>query len=120
MSGSGGGSGRIPFGGEGGAGDGGESSPDCGSLVVDTTLNSPVSAVVASLKKGDRLTVEIQVGGGGVNSLVAKNAGGQIAGSLTPPSLITILNCIQSGFQYVAVVLNDVTGGVVRVRIQAP
>ena len=119
MSGSGGGSGRISFGGGGGAGGGGESSPDCGSLIVETTLNSPVSAVVALLKKGDTLTVEIQVGAGGVNSLVAKH-GGQIAGSLTPPSLITILNCIQSGFQYVAIVLNDVTGGVVRVRIQAP
>jgi len=118
MSGSGGGSGRIGFGGEGGAGGGGESSTDCGSLIVDTILNSPVSAVVALLKKGDRLTVEIQVGGSGVNSLVAKH-GGQIAGSLTPPSLTTILNCIQNGFQYVAVVL-DVTGGVVRVRIQAP
>lgn len=78
-----------------------------------------MSSVVALLTKGDRLTVEIQIGTGGVNSLVAKR-GGQIAGSLTPPSLITILNCIQGGFQYVAVVLNDVTGGIVRVRIQAP
>jgi|ERR1700733_9375080 len=119
MSGSGGRSGRIGSGGAGDAGGGGDSSTDCGLLIVETTLNSPVSAVVASLKKGNRLTVEIQVGAGGANSLVAKHSG-QIAGSLTPPSLITILNCIQSGFQYVAVVLNDVTGGVVRVRIQAP
>jgi len=110
---SGGGSGRT------GGGGGGEPSPDCGSLIVETTLNSPVPAVVASLKKGDRLTVEIQSGTAGTNSLVAKH-GGQIAGSLTPPSLIAILSCIQNGFQYVAVVLNDVTGGVVRVRIQAP
>jgi hypothetical protein len=119
MSGSGGGSGRISFGGVGGAGGGGESSPDCGLLIVETTINSPVSAVIASLKRGDRLTVEIQVGANNINSLVAKH-GGQIAGSLTPPSLITILTCIQNGFQYVAIVLNDVTGGVVRVRIQAP
>jgi len=117
MSGSGGGSGRISIG--GGGGGGGDSSTDCGSLIVETTLNSPVSAVVSLLKKDDRLTVEIQVGASGINSLVAKR-GGQIAGSLTPPSLITILNCIQGGFQYVAIVLNDVTGGVVRVRIQAP
>jgi hypothetical protein len=113
MSGSGGGSGRI------GVDGGGESSPgDCGSLVVETTLNSPVSAVVASLKKDDKLLVEVRVGSGGVNSLVAKNAAGQIAGSLTPPSLIKILKCIENGFRYVAVVLNDVKGGVVRVRIQ--
>ena len=118
MSGSGGSSGRDGLGGTGGPGGGG-SSPDCGSLVVETTLNSPVGAVVASLKKGDKLLVANQVGAGGVNSLVAKNAAGQIAGSLTPPSLTTILNCIQNGFSYVAVVLNDVSGGVVRVRIQA-
>jgi hypothetical protein len=118
MSGSGGGSGRIGVGGAGGAG-GGESSPDdCGSLVVETTLNSPVSAVVASLKKGEKLLVEIHIGAGGVNSLVAKNAAGKTAGSLTPPSLIKILKCIESGFQYVAVVLNDAAGGIVRVRIQ--
>ena len=119
MSGSGGGSGRISFGGMGGSGGGGEPSPDCASLVVETTLNSPDDAVVASLTKGDRLTVEIHVDGIGASSLVAKNSAGQIAGSLTPPSLIIILKCIQNGFRYVAIVLNDVTGGVVRVRIQA-
>jgi hypothetical protein len=119
MSGSGGGSGRISFGNASGAGGGGESCPDCGSLVVETTLNSPVNGVVALLKKGDKLTVEILDGGGGVQSLVAKNVQGQVAGSLTPPSLITILNCIQNGFKYVAIVLNDVAGGIVHVRIQA-
>jgi hypothetical protein len=119
MSGNGGGSGRISFGGGGGSGGGGESSPDCGSLIVETTINSPVSAVVASLTKGERLTVEIHVGANGVNSLVAKNGAGLVAGSLTPPDLLKILKCIQNGFQYVAIVLNDVAGAVVRVRIQA-
>jgi hypothetical protein len=119
MSGSGGGSGRFTFGGTGGTGGEGEPSQDCGSLVVETTLNSPVANVVSSLKKGERLTVAVQVSASGVNSLIAKKSSGEIAGSLTPPSLITILNCIQDGFQYVAIILNEPSGGIVRVRVQA-
>lgn len=119
MSGSGGGSGRISLGGAGGTGGEGERTSECASLVVETTLNSPVSTVVATLNRGAILQVATQVSGSGVTSLVAKTSLGVIAGALTPPSLLTILGCIQNGFSFVAIVLNDPAGGVVRVRIQA-
>lgn len=100
-------------------GSGGGSSQDrCGSLVVETTLNSPVAQVIRGVKVDDVLSVEIEVSPTRVKTLVAKTASGDIAGALTPPSLITIINCIEGGFEYEAVVLEK-SAGLVRVRIQA-
>jgi hypothetical protein len=113
MSGSGGTSGRVDVDSDV------ESRPDvCGSIVVDTTLNSPNADVVKDLHKGHQLDVEIQTSRSGVKSLVAKDASGRVAGALTPPSLIAIAKCIEGGYKYVALVLEKVAGGLVRVRIQ--
>jgi hypothetical protein len=107
--------------GPGGSSDrgGGGSSPsdDCGSLIIDTTLNSPVQSVVKALKKGDKLDVSIETFPTKVKTLVAKKSG-QIAGSLTPLNIITIINCIEGGYKYIALILEDPSGGLVRVRIQ--
>lgn len=115
MSGSGGGSGRI----NGGIslGGGGSGTNICGSLDIETILNSPVEKVVEGLKRGAELQVEV-LKKGPVSTLIAKDGQGRIAGSLTPPSLITIINCIEKGFNYVAIILEDVDGGVIRVRIR--
>jgi hypothetical protein len=100
------------------SGSGGDSSTDeCSSLSVETTLNSPVAAVVSRLKKNDELLVEVVTTSRG-KSLVAQDSAGNTAGALTPPSLIQIIKCIEGGYQYVAVVLDDPAGGVVRVRIR--
>lgn len=113
MSGSGGSSERYD------GGDGGGSAPDeCSSLVVETPLNSPVAQVVRDLKKGDVLRVELEVSAAQIRTLVAKDSVGRIAGSLTPPSLMRILACIEGGFKYDAIVLDKV-GGLLPVRIQA-
>jgi hypothetical protein len=113
MSGSGGSSGRFGT----GIG-GGSSSDDCGSLVVDTTLNSPVQSVVSALKSGDQLDVSIETSPTKVKTLVAKATGGRIAGSLTPLNIVAIINCIEDGYEYIAILLDDPSGGLVRVRIQ--
>lgn len=112
MSGSGGGGGRVS--------NGSGTPDDCGSLVIDTVLNSPVAAVVKNLQPNDELDVEIQISTSAtqVKELVAKTSGGKVAGSLTPPSLITIITCIEKGFKYVAIVQGNVVGGLVKVRIQ--
>ena len=115
MSGSGGSSGRVDI--EVGSG-GGSPSDVCGSLDIETTLNSPVAAVVKNLRRGDELDVAVEVSSKQVRTLVAKDGQGRIAGSLTPPSLVAIINCMDNGYQYVAIVLGDVDGGVVRVRIR--
>lgn len=109
---SGGGGGRSYV----GSGDG---SPDeCSSLDVETPLNSPNPDILKVLSKGEILIVVVEVNPRGVKSLVAKHSSGRTAGSLTPPSLLTIISCIDKGFQYGATVLNVATGGLVRVRIQ--
>lgn len=110
---SGGGGGRTYT----GSGDG---TPDeCAALDVETPLNSPNPQVVKTLQKQEDLDIAVQVGARGVNTLVAKKSNGQIAGSLTPPSLLTIISCIGKGYQYVATVLEVPAGGVVRVRIHS-
>jgi acetamidase/formamidase len=115
MSGSGGGSSRI----DAEVGTGGQASPNvCSSVDVETFLNSPNPVVVKNLRRGDALDVCLEKTKTGVITLVAKDAKGKIAGSLTPAILLTIINCIESGYQYVAVVLDDVKNAVVRVRIR--
>src|ERR1044071_3325245 len=84
----------------------GQGSPDeCSSLDVETALNSPNPDVLKILKKGDILDVVVVETAKSRKSLVAKHANGQIAGSLTPPPLVTIVSCIEKGFQYGARVL---------------
>jgi hypothetical protein len=84
-------------------------SVDCASLLERTILNSPVPAVVSTLKPHDTLSVELR-DQAGRKSLVALAGNGSVAGSLTPPSLPKIINCIQQGFKFIAVVI-EVRGG---------
>lgn len=97
----------------------GETSPDeCNSLSVETPLNSPVAQVTRNLRRGDVLRVELEVSAAQIRTLVAKDSAGRVAGSLTPPSLMRIVACIEGGTNYDAVVL-DTMGGLLPVRIQA-
>jgi hypothetical protein len=89
---------------------------DCSTLIERTFLNSPVAAVVASLTPGDVLDVRLQTGAAGP-SLLAVNSSGATAGSLTPPRLPQIIDCIQQGFAYVAVV-QQISGGQITVEIR--
>ena len=85
---------------------------------VVTPLNSPNAAVVKDLKRGALLTVAIETNAKNVKLLVAQDSGGRIAGSLTPPGLVTIIACIEKGYRYGATVLDSASGGNLRVRIQ--
>jgi hypothetical protein len=114
-SGSGGGSGRDY---SVDVGVGGASPNVCNSIDVETILNSPNRAVVEHLKKNAELDVAIAKTQTQVATLVAKDKNGRIAGSLTPPNLITIINCIEGEYHYVAVVMDDVKDGLIRVRIR--
>lgn len=82
---------------------------DCAKLFEKTILNSPVPDVVSGLQPRDVLTVELR-SQSGRKSLIATDAQGRIAGSLTPVSLPKIINCIETGFEFVAVVI-EVRGG---------
>lgn len=121
MSGSGGGSSntlrsgvspsRQPtHGGESGR-DGSESGDPCAITEV-TTLNSPDRTVLATLRVGDVLVLALQDG----RRLLAMH-GDRVAGSVTSASHAHILQCMQQGRQYDALV-RSVRGGACEVRIQ--
>lgn len=99
----------------GSSGGGGPEIPetDCTRISEKTVLNSPVPDVVSSLTKGEALNVKVLNG----TSLVAVTEDGDIAGALTPPLLPRIVECIEEGFEYVAIVLS-VSGGECRVHVK--
>lgn len=100
----------------GGGAAGGVAPNDPCNIVEDTTLNSPNRNVLASLRAGDSLSVEFEAGP--PQRLIARHGSGAIAGSITSPSMLQIIQCItQGGVSYVAEVL-AVRGAVCQIRIR--
>ena len=84
---------------------GGDVPPDPCNIIEATTLNSPNQTVVATLRTGDLLDVVFQPGP--PQQLLAQHSSGAVAGSITSPSMLQIIQCItQSGIQYVAEVVS--------------
>ena len=122
MSGSGGGGNRItsrggdlpsgrPKHGSKGGQNGGASGDPCDITEV-TTLNSPDRTVLATLRDGNILDIELQEG----RRLLAKH-GSNVAGSVTSASHARILQCMRNGRKYEAVVRSIRSGScVVRIR----
>lgn len=104
----------APKSGGGGGGSGGGGGADPCILVEDTNLNSPVPAVVATLKPGDVLTVRL-VAGPPVR-VVVQTAAGLTAGSITGAKLPQIIKCLEAGVDYKADIVS-VKGAAVRVRV---
>lgn len=101
---------------KGGSGSGGGSGGDdpC-NLVEATTLNSPDPGVLATLRAGDQLSVILQAGP--PRRLVARTKSGDVAGSITGPSMAQIIQCIGDGRAYVAEV-TSVRGGLCRIEVR--
>jgi hypothetical protein len=70
--------------------------------------------VVATLKVGDMLDIDVAQMGGQVVVRVLKN--GQLVGGLAGPDATTLRNCIDDGHDYRAEVLS-INGGQVRVQV---
>jgi hypothetical protein len=99
-----------------GGGGGGAGGPDPCDIVEIVPLNSPQSAVIATLKVGDVLTVNLNRSG--PNPVLEVLAfGGQRAGALTHRNHVRIINCIDAGRTYRAVVMS-IRGGSVEVRVE--
>jgi hypothetical protein len=98
--------------GSGGGGGGTRSvdQPDCSTLTLTTHLNSPKPAVIKTLKKGSKLTVELQIQSG-KPIVVTKTGQGQTAGSITGVGLADLISCLQKGFRFHAVVISIAGGG---------
>ena len=99
--------------GGGGGGGGGEQPDDCSGIDVSVTLQSPQPAVVAALRKGDLLRVQLT---NGAPPILAVTQAGATAGAIIPPDIKKLVDCLNRGHKFVAEVL-QVTGGAVKVRV---
>jgi cysteinyl-tRNA synthetase len=102
--------------GSGGGGDSWREQPKdtCETLSQETTLNSPVKAVVSKLKKGDKLDVRIKKSGN--VTVVEALHNGKTAGAITSSIVTRLVECIGEGHKYVADV-TDVNGGACKVHV---
>jgi hypothetical protein len=101
----------------GGSGSGGytpsaPSSP-CSRLSFQATLNSPQAPVLAQLQVGSTLDVELDASGNSVE--VHFNS--QLAGAVTGTKVAQLVNCINSGFVFRAVVVT-LSGGQCVLRVE--
>jgi hypothetical protein len=92
----------------GGSGGGGYTPPapssPCSRLAFRATLNSPQGPVIAGMQIGSVLDV-VSSGQG-----VEARFNGQLAGAITGNYIAQLLNCLNKGFKYEAVVF-ALTGG---------
>jgi len=98
--------------GKGGGGQG--AIPDPCDIDEITVINSPDRSVLATLRVGDSLIVELL--SGPPRRLIVKSASGAVVGSITSASLPQLVKCSQNGVQYYAEVLG-IRGAVCQVRV---
>ena len=102
----------------GGSGSGGyaptaPTSP-CARLTFQAAINSPKSTVLRDLNVGEALDVVLNEEGQGV--VLERN--GLTAGSLIGTQVAQLVNCLNSGFEYQAIVVK-INGGQFIVRVEA-
>lgn len=91
-----------------------EASTDPCNIIEATTLNSPDPTVLAMLREGDELDIELQEQP--TRRLLAIRDG-NVAGSITSASHAGIVQCIRTGREYRAIV-RSIRGGFCQVEIQ--
>ena len=84
----------------------------CPLLTFATPLNSVDPHVLSTIKIGDELSICEQDG-----SIVATDAPGNIAGSITAVELAQLFACMEAGYRYIGVV-ESINGGTCLVRIR--
>lgn len=95
----------------GGSGGGGAGADPC-DITEQTVLNSPNAAVLAKVRVGDKLTVEVMTS---PRRLVAKK-GADIAGTITSSKMPQFIACIEKGVTFSATVVK-LSGGRCEVRV---
>jgi hypothetical protein len=88
--------------------------PDACNISEVTNLNSVDRTVISGLRVGDQLSVEFEAGP--PQRLLAKTPQRATAGSITSPSMLQLIQCIQAGVEYQAEVLG-IRGAQCQVRI---
>lgn len=85
----------------------------CQLIDESVRLSSPKPNIVAKLSVGDILKLSLS---SGAPPILAKTEKGDVAGAVVPSSLDTLLNCMGTGFTYIATV-ESLKGGICIVRI---
>lgn len=103
---------------------GSPSSPG-GDIIIDTVdcnifektiLNSPNPVVLSRLESNDVLNLRVE-DSNGRRSLVAIDNTGEVAGSITSMSMARLIRCIESGHNFIALVI-EIDGGRCDVQIR--
>ena len=101
--------------GSGGGGGNGGKTPDsilrCETISFNTDVNSPQPSAIAGLQVNDVLQVINQN-----NTAVVVRDTGAVVGSINWISLLKLIECLNTGYQYVAVV-KDIQDGLIKVHI---
>jgi hypothetical protein len=115
------GSGRPPVGKHGGGGGGGggrrrggEPSDKCACSFGRVVLASPKAKVIAKLKAREVLKVELK---DGKPPVLAVTSTDEIAGTIIPTDLSTLVECIKKGHEYEATIVK-IDGGACTVDVQ--
>jgi hypothetical protein len=99
---------------KGGGGGGGKVPASPCNIVETTSLNSVNRTVLSKLRTGSTLRVNLLQ----TRRLVAETEDkGEVAGSITSPSMAQLILCIQGGTEYIAEVLS-VRGGLCQIQIR--
>lgn len=99
-----------------GGGTGGGGGADPCDIVQTAPLNSPQQGVVSTLNIGDSLAV-VLTGSPPRQILEVHASAGRVAGSLTHRGHLQIIDCINQGHSYEAIVV-ALSGAFVTVRVQ--
>lgn len=98
-----------------GGGGGGISSFDCRNISIKTSIMSPDPEVLASLKENDILSISLQTVTG---PIIATTTSGRILGSVFITKLTDLINCLNEGHSFQAVIL-AISGGVCQILISS-
>lgn len=92
-----------------------EPTDDCAKLSEVTTLNSPNKDVLKDVKKNDQLEIRLRSSGSSVVVEALHNE--KVAGTITSSIIQRIAECIEKNHKYVADVIEEIKGGVCKVRV---
>jgi len=94
-----------------------EPTDDCAKLSQITTLNSPDREVLGQIKKNEELEIRLRPSGKSV--IVEALHHGKVAGTITSSVIQRLAECMEKGYKYVAEVIDEVKGGVCKVRVHS-
>lgn len=97
------------------AGGAGGGAADSCMIVLRGPINSPQAAILAGMVPGNTLQVAVDRTGA-APVLVVERTPGVRAGSLTMANYLSVITCIDRGFDYEATIMT-INGGIYDVRI---